>query len=104
MKWVLYTWGAQLEQGSYPTSYIPTSGSAVTRAAETCNGAGTSDTFNDSEGVLFAEISALADDGSLRFVSLSDGTNNNRVFMLYSSTSNKISSQIVTSLELLQLH
>lgn len=55
----IYIWGLQLEQGSYPTSYIPTQGSIVTRSAETCTGAGTSDTFNDSEGVLMAEISAL---------------------------------------------
>jgi len=51
--------GAQLEALSYPTSYIPTSGSTVTRAAETCNNSGNSEVFNDSEGVLFADIQGL---------------------------------------------
>ena len=70
----IYIYGAQVEAGSYPTSYIPTSGSAVTRNAEVCNGAGTSADFNDSEGVLFAEISALADDGTTRRISISDSS------------------------------
>ena len=55
----IYIWGAQLEEQSFSTSYIPTNGTAATRLADECNGAGTSDTFNDSEGVLMAEISAL---------------------------------------------
>ena len=57
----VYIYGAQIEQGEYPTSYIPTNGSTVTRVGETCNGAGDASTFNDSEGVLMAEISALSD-------------------------------------------
>lgn len=69
----VYLWGAQVEQGSYPTSYIiSNSGSTTTRTADACNGAGTSATFNDSEGVLMAEIAALADGGTSRRISISD--------------------------------
>jgi hypothetical protein len=54
-----YIYGAQLEQASYPTSYIPTQGSTVTRVAELCSGAGNDQVINSTEGVLYAEISAL---------------------------------------------
>ena len=88
----VYVWGFQVEQGSFATSYIPNYGTAlgVTRAAETCNGSGDAATFNDSEGVLMAEISALADDGTKRYISLSDGSNSNDV-RLYFDTGGYIS-------------
>jgi len=78
-----YFWGVQFEQGSYLTSYIPTNGSAVTRSVETANGSGDADTFNDSEGVLMAEISALDKSSDYRFIAVSDGTNNNRVSIYF---------------------
>ena len=68
----VYLWGAQAEALSYSTSYIPTNGATATRLADVCTDAGTSDTFNDPEGVLMAEISALADDESGRYLSISN--------------------------------
>jgi hypothetical protein len=88
----VYIWGAQLEEASYPTSYIPTSGSAVTRNADVANGAGDASTFNSSEGVLMAEISALADDLTNRRISISNGTtsDDNRINLMYTAASNQI--------------
>ena len=93
----VYLWGAQFEAGSYPTSYIPTSGSTVTRSADVCNGSGTSAEFNDSEGVLFAEIAALADDLTFRSISISDGTTSNRISLSYITTSNIASAYVNTT-------
>ena len=75
----VFIWGAQIEQGSYPTSYIPTSGATVTRSADVCNGAGTAADFNDSEGVLYANIAALADDQTNRSIGISDNIADNFV-------------------------
>ncbi len=73
----MYYWGAQLEE-SYATSYIPTSGSTVTRNQDIFTRDGIGSLINDSEGVLFAEVSALSDDLTLRAICLSDGTLSNR--------------------------
>ena len=79
-----YIWGAQTEAGSYATSYIPTEGSSATRVAEVANGAGNSTVFNDSEGVLYAELEAFVDnDVSNRYISIANFANSNHINIQY---------------------
>ena len=86
----LYIYGAQLENELFSTSLINTSGSTVTRATESLTNAGNSDLINSTEGVLYAEISALANDGTDRVLSLSDGSANNRIVLYYNSSNNLV--------------
>ncbi len=86
-------YGFQVEaSASYPSSYIPTHGAAVTRGADIVDGKEDSSLYNDSEGVLFVEFSALADSGrdnQWRFL-ISDGSNGNRVQIGLPNTTNNL--------------
>jgi len=84
-------WGGQAEDFSYPTSYIKTEGSTVTRVSETATGSGTVSDFNSEEGVLYAEIKALDDSGNRR-ISISNGNsdNQNELILGYHPNSNTV--------------
>lgn len=73
-------WGAQLEAGSYATTYIPTVASTVTRTAETISQTGLAAQIGDSEGTIIFELSGFSTSETGYFV-LSDGTNANRVLV-----------------------
>ncbi|MCB9985420.1 MAG: hypothetical protein H6864_07025 [Micavibrio sp.] len=60
----LYVWGAQVEAGSFPTSYIPTTTAAVTRAADNLT-VPTASWYNASSGSLYAEADTMPYNGSL---------------------------------------
>jgi len=75
----LLIWGAQLEESSYPTSYIPTSGSTVQRQADTASGSGNSEVFNSQEGVLFLDTNFVSNSGVQVLCSVHDFAANKRL-------------------------
>ena len=81
----VHIWGAQLEQGSYPTSYIPTSESAVTRLADSCNQTVPDGVIGQTEGTMFVDCKINAQ-GTYTGFSLSDGTTNNEVIVRFTTT------------------
>ena len=75
-------WGMQVEQGSYATSYIPTSGSVVTRVADSCSQTVPSGVIGQTEGVLYCEVDVKSGyDTNNLMVTLSDGTNLKQIYI-----------------------
>jgi hypothetical protein len=87
----LYLWGAQLEEGAYPTSYVNTLGASVTRGVDSCYKTGISSLIGQTEGVVFVEYdqSLIGQSATRRIFALSDGTTSNRI-TAYISSSNRI--------------
>jgi hypothetical protein len=81
----IYVWGAQLEAGSYPTSYIKTTSASVTRLADTCYKTGVADWIGQTEGVLFGEfyVPQIITAGSYVRTIINDGTSLNQIAFFY---------------------
>lgn len=87
----IYIWGAQLEQGAFPTSHIPTSGAQVTRAADIASVNELSPWFNPEHGTLFVEAvrTHSLPSGTAYLAELGDGTYDERIYAaLTASNSN----------------
>lgn len=93
----MFLFGIQCESTTkdnfvFPTSYIPTTGSAVTKPQDVCGDAGNSDLINDTEGVLFVEIAAFVDEQTgTKEITVNSGTSFNRFSIRYVPTANRIS-------------
>lgn len=88
----LYIWGAQLEAGAFPTSYIPTVASQVTRSADAASmtGANFSSWYRTDEGTLYADCSIYTAPNNVAaptIFSIEDGTSSNRI-QLYRANNN----------------
>jgi hypothetical protein len=82
----IYIWGAQLEVGAFPTSYIPTQGSTRTRAADNASitGKNFSEFYNQSEGTIFSEAKGVANifgGNTRRYWEISRGGSGNDRFL-----------------------
>jgi hypothetical protein len=55
----IYIWGAQLEAGSFPTSYIPTSGATATRSADIASIPVTDFGYNQKAGTVVVEYTTV---------------------------------------------
>ena len=95
----LYVWGAQIEEGAFATSYIPTGSSTVTRGDDDAviKGTNFSDFYNETEGTIFSEFSTKVNTGTTTkwIVSLRDPANNDNYIAqsTYSSTTVALSVQ-----------
>jgi hypothetical protein len=83
----IYLWGAQLEAGSFATSYIPTVASQVTRSADvaTMTGANFSNWYNQNEGTFVTRTSRLST-AALDGISVSAYTDANNNIELFART------------------
>ena len=74
----LYVWGAQATNDqSYPTSYINTSGTTVTRIKDASATTGLSDVIGQTEGTLFFD--AYFKDSDSNNISISDSSSSNYI-------------------------
>jgi hypothetical protein len=83
--------GIQWEnQVTYGTSYIPTTGTSVTRNVDLCSKTGISSLIGQTEGTLYFQAKGLVDDSTYSLISLSDIGGANRISIGYANTATNL--------------
>jgi len=85
--WFEFTACQREELVGFPTSYIPTAGTQVTREADSCVRT-LGDEFNPPEGTLYVEAEYLGANSTIGgFYALSDGSFNQRLMIAFENSS-----------------
>ena len=87
---LIYIWGAQLEAGAFPTSYIPTTTGTAARSADVCSisGGAFAGMYNATEGTFISDSMIANLIGDNRGIAQIDsGTSDNVIRHQYSSSS-----------------
>jgi hypothetical protein len=97
-----YIWGIQLEAGSFPTSYIPTTTAALTRSADVCSITGGDFTsfYNQSEGTLLMKATSLMDTATPSnrgFLGISAGSYSNQISITKSTGASTLQLRIASN-------
>jgi hypothetical protein len=83
-------WGAQAENGTFATSYIPTVASQVTRSPDICNIVSPmfAPWYNQSAGTFVADADAINFGVVRRNIQVDDGTGNERMYLGTNTSTN----------------
>ena len=81
----VYIYGAQLEAGAFPTSYIPTTGATATRAADICSIATSAFGYNQGAGTIVIDVAEFkfGTSGYPRAVELGNSSNGGERINIY---------------------
>jgi hypothetical protein len=74
-----YIWGIQGELGAFPTSYIPTTTTTLTRSADVCSYSSVSSFYNSNEGTLVGQLNLYNPAPSIASELFRFGSGNERV-------------------------
>jgi hypothetical protein len=95
----IYIWGAQLEAGAFPTSYIPTVAATVTRNADVATMTGTnfSSWFRADEGSLYVDLNFYALQSFRQGVNFSNSGDTTNFMSIQTATSPAARGNVTTN-------
>ena len=87
---------AQLEAGAFPTSYIPTTTTSLTRSADVCSISSISSFYNSTESTFFAEILVASASNYNSIIVFDNGVSNEQIGITAFPSPNTLNNYVVS--------